>query len=246
MQQFSWRTKLILFLVFVSLAFYLTNYIIFRDPQFMLRLITLQLGFVPVSVILITLFLSGLINKREKRSRLEKMNMVIGTFFTEVGTGLLDILSSSIKDREHISREIVIKESWTDHDFSIAEQQFTNTDYEMVTQPDKLEEMSHFLVDKRDFVLRLLENPNLLEHESFSDLLWAVTHLADELAHRKNLSNLRTTDLAHLANDIKRAYGTLFGQWLLYIKHLKNSYPYLFSLAVRTNPLDPNASVEVI
>jgi hypothetical protein len=29
------------------------------------------------------------------------------------------------------------------------------------------------------------------------------------------------------------------------MKHLKANYPYLFSLAVRTNPFDTNASVEV-
>jgi len=29
------------------------------------------------------------------------------------------------------------------------------------------------------------------------------------------------------------------------MEHLKNNYPYLFSLAMRTNPLDKNASVEV-
>jgi len=29
------------------------------------------------------------------------------------------------------------------------------------------------------------------------------------------------------------------------MKHLKTNYPYLFSLAVRTNPFDTNASVEV-
>jgi hypothetical protein len=27
--------------------------------------------------------------------------------------------------------------------------------------------------------------------------------------------------------------------------HLKNKYPYLFSLAVRTNPFNPEASIEV-
>jgi len=32
---------------------------------------------------------------------------------------------------------------------------------------------------------------------------------------------------------------------LAYMKHLKKEYPYLFSLAVRTNPFDPGASVEV-
>jgi len=37
----------------------------------------------------------------------------------------------------------------------------------------------------------------------------------------------------------------LFGLLLAHMEHLKNEYPYLFSLAVRTNPFDPNASVEV-
>jgi hypothetical protein len=36
--------------------------------------------------------------------------------------------------------------------------------------------------------------------------------------------------------DIKRAYGLLVDQWLVYMKHLKDNYPYLFSLAMRVNP----------
>jgi hypothetical protein len=31
-------------------------------------------------------------------------------------------------------------------------------------------------------------------------------------------------------------------QWLDYMKHLKGNYPFLFSLAMRTNPFDQNAS----
>jgi hypothetical protein len=30
--------------------------------------------------------------------------------------------------------------------------------------------------------------------------------------------------------------------WLDYVRHLKDGYPYLFSLAMRTNPLDETAS----
>ena len=45
------------------------------------------------------------------------------------------------------------------------------------------------------------------------------------------------------------AYGQrpviLIKEWLVYLQHLKREYPYLFSLAVRTNPFDPGASVEV-
>ena len=43
---------------------------------------------------------------------------------------------------------------------------------------------------KRDFLLRLLENPNLLEHDSFANLLLAVFHLTEELAQRRDLDRL--------------------------------------------------------
>ena len=108
-----------------------------------------------------------------------------------------------------------------------------------------LEDLQRFLIGKRNFLLGLLENPNLLEHESFTELLWAVFHLTDELAHRKNLKQIPDTDYEHLSGDMKRAYVLLIFEWLAYIKHLKSDYPYLFSLAIRTNPFDPNASPEI-
>ena len=50
------------------------------------------------------------------------------------------------------------------------------------------------------------------------------------------------TDYKHLSGDIKRAYTLLIHEWLDYMKHLKDNYPYLFSLAMRTNPFDRDAS----
>jgi hypothetical protein len=102
-----------------------------------------------------------------------------------------------------------------------------------------------FLKQERDLLLRLLENPNLLEKETFTELLRAVFHLADELAHRKGEKSLPASDLDHLAGDIQRAYALLLPQWLDYLHYLKLHYPYLFSLAVRTNPLNPHASAVV-
>jgi hypothetical protein len=34
----------------------------------------------------------------------------------------------------------------------------------------------------------------------------------------------------------------LVHQWLDYMRHLKKDYPYLFSLAMRTNPFDQEAT----
>jgi len=92
----------------------------------------------------------------------------------------------------------------------------------------------------------LLGNPNLLEHESFTDLLWAVFHLAEELGSRDSVSSLSYSDREHLAGDIRRVNALLSLEWLAYMQHLEEDYPYLFSLAVRTNPFDPDAKVEVV
>jgi hypothetical protein len=108
-----------------------------------------------------------------------------------------------------------------------------------------LDDLKLLLVSKRDFLLMLMENPNLLEHEAFTDLLRAVFHLTEELGLRLQFSELPRSDLDHLAMDMKRAYRLLIVEWLVYMSHLQEDYPYLFSLAIRMNPFDFGASVIV-
>jgi hypothetical protein len=115
----------------------------------------------------------------------------------------------------------------------------------MKSAPKELEDLKNFLCGKRDFLIRLLENPILLEHTSFTNLLWAIFHLGDELAHRRDLKKIAKKDHEHINGDIKRAYLSLLSEWTNYMTHLKDSYPYLFSLAIRTNPFDPQAKPEV-
>jgi len=76
----------------------------------------------------------------------------------------------------------------------------------------------------------------------FTDLLRAVFHLTEELERREDVSRLPDTDYAHIAGDIKRAYIIIVREWLDYVKYLKEKYPYLFSLAMRTNPFDQTAT----
>ena len=45
------------------------------------------------------------------------------------------------------------------------------------------------------------------------------------------------SDIDHIHGDIKRVFGHLSRQWVAYMLHLKQDYPYLFSLAVRLNPM---------
>ena len=131
---------------------------------------------------------------------------------------------------------------WGDRDFKKLQLRLSGYEYAIDPGRSSLAELKVFLVSRRAFLLALLGNPNLLEHDKFTDLLWAVFHLTDELVYREDFAELPATDLQHLAQDLRRAFHLLVLEWLAYMQHLKQSYPYLFSLAIRTNPFDPDAS----
>jgi len=242
MKRLHWQTVLGIVLVALSAIVYVIHYVIFRDVHHIFIYLVGDIAFVFFEVLLVTLIIHRLLSEREKRTRLEKLNMVIGAFFSEVGTKLLTYFSDFDPKLDEIRKELICTNDWCDRDFIVISRRLKNYDYGVEIQKVNLEHLSTFLVGKRNFLLRLLENPNLLEHESFTELLRAVFHLTEELGNREDIKELPETDYKHLAGDIKRVYVQLVGQWLDYMKHLKDNYPYLFSLAMRTNPFDQEAS----
>jgi hypothetical protein len=245
MKRTSWLLYLALGLVALSAFVYLIHYAIFRDVHHIFIYLVGDIAFVPIEVLLVTVIIHRLLSVREKRILLRKLNMVIGAFFAEVGIELLRRIAALDDDVDVVRRNLIPRTGWTAADFANAARHMDEYDYGIEVKPDALAQMRDFLLAKREFSLRLLENPNLLEHESFTDLLWAVTHLTEELAHRDTVYGLPPSDYAHLAGDITRAYSRAIGEWLKYMEHLQRSYPYLYSLALRTNPFDPEASPQV-
>jgi len=245
MKRLNWQILLGLSLIALSALLYLGHYAIFKDAHHIFIYMVGDIAFVPIEVLLVTLIIHRLLNVREKRAMLKKLNMVIGAFFSEVGTRLLKSFYDFDIQADTIRNDLIMKKEWSTKDFSRALKHFKNYDYNVNSKKGNLEHLQRFLIEKRGFLLGLLENPNLLEHESFTELLWAVFHLTEELAFREDVKRLIDTDYDHISGDIKRAYVLLISEWLSYMKHLKTDYPYLFSLAIRTNPFDPHASPEV-
>ena len=243
MKRLNWQVLLALSLIVLSLLLYLLHYAIFRDPHHIYIYLVGDIAFVPIEVLLVAVIVHQLLSNREKRVRLEKMNMVIGAFFSELGTNMLTFFSDYDPNLDHIRRNLIVANDWSKEEFSRVSKLLKNYGCEIDIEKADLEYISGFLVQKRDFLLRLLENPILLEHESFTQLLQAVFHLMDELENREELKQLPDSDRKHIAGDIKRAYGLLIIEWLTYMKYTRDNYPYLFSLAMRTNPFDQSASV---
>lgn len=232
-------------LVLASVFFYVVHYAFFRDAHHIFIYLMGDVAFVFIEVLMVTLIIHQVLGEREKRAIRQKLNMVIGAFFTRCGTDLLAALSKFDQKGKNVAKHLIIEQDWSPAHFDQLGKVMAKHDYAINTARGDLAALKKVLGEDDDFVLRLLENPNLLEHEDFTELLWAVSHLGEELAHRDNLGQLSEADSKHLAGDVARAYSLLMREWLSYMKHLKGKYPYLFSLALRTNPFDPDASVEL-
>jgi len=170
--------------------------------------------------------------KRETQGRIRKVNMILGVFFSEVGSRLLYVFSSYNRNIEEIRENLLVRSSWSEENFSAAHKALKRYNLQVDIGLVDLEILRNFLNSKRRFLISLLENPVLIEHEGFSEALLAVFHLADELDCRDDMSNLPESDRNHLEGDINRAYQKLVEQWLVYLRHLNGFIAILKQMTI--------------
>jgi len=185
-------------------------------------------------------------DKRGKQIRLEKLNIIIGFFFSETGTHLLKIFTNyDPKLEPPVRKAFMVNNQWNDSDFAALKKQ--RPDFQLDIDADRIRfiEIKKFLAEKGEVLIRLLENPTLQEHEDFTELIIAILHLKEELTARDQVKRLTDKDREHLAGDCKRAYVQLVDHWINYVQYIQKQYPFLFSLAVRQNPFDTDASVAI-
>lgn len=182
------------------------------------------------------------LKRREEEFRRQKLNMVAGLFFSELGTGLLRQLTQLDPKLEGLYQILKVSNEWKNKDFYKAKKSLKEHRFGINSRRGDLLKLREYLQNRANFLLRMLENPILQEHGDFTDLLRAVFHLRDELLNRIDLSEIPDADRQHLEGDIVRAYKLLILEWLSHMHYLKDNYGYLFSLALRVNPFDPDAS----
>jgi len=241
----SWKIIFASFLIGLSALLYTLHYGIFRDSHHIFIYMLGDIAFVPIDVLLVVLILEHLLEAKQKQQRLAKLNVVIDAFFSEVGNPFLRLLDRIRKDNEKVQQGVQIAASWKDKDFTRARVRWERSNPIVAIGVIDLNTLKTFLSAKRPFLLGLLQNPTLLEHDAATDMLWALSHLTEELIARADLKHLSQPDQEHLAGDIRRAYHRVGLCWIEHMRHLKKDYPYLYSLAVRMNPFWPEARAEI-
>ena len=249
-KRLSWKVKFSIVMVLLIIIIYGSNYLVLGDAEHIISYVWTHLGFIPVDILLAAFLLDEIIEKKEKEAMLEKLDMLMSTFFSEVGNDLISQLSSVNKYTANTENLKLIK-NWDDKDYDakLAELKSISIDFQADVPKEEreefLENLRVFLASKREFIINLMTNPNLLEKEEFTGLITAILHLDEELEHRKDLALVQDADFGHLNGDMQRVYGKLVYEWVYYLKYLNKHYPYMIALIVRTNPFDADADVYV-
>jgi hypothetical protein len=236
MKKINSNALLILLLIVISTAFYLLQLILFRSPRDTSFYFLQDMAFLPLQVAIVTIVLGKILSAREKKERLKKTNMMVSAFFSEIGTDLMKQLIQCGSSLAELQPYLKVSENWSSKDFQKAADFVSQRHLSVRCTVTAFEDIRSLLLQKRDYILIMLVNPTLLEHEIFTDMLWAVFHLTDELRARSSIADLPDSDMIHLNYDAERAYVALLVQWIHYMAHLKSDYPYLFSLEMRRNP----------
>jgi hypothetical protein len=161
MRRLSWLFVLGTALLALSAALYAIHFAIFRDAHHIYIYLLGDIAFLPIEVLLVTLVVHRLLSERERRGRLEKLNMVIGAFFSEVGGRLLAYFSDFDPKLAQIREDLMVANGWTQQDFARVDRKLRRYDYSVELGSPQLEGLRTFLAGERDFLLRLLENPTL-------------------------------------------------------------------------------------
>lgn len=233
----QWKIILGIFLLIASSAMFFVHYLIFEDLHHIFIFLVHDIAFIPIEVLLVTMVIHKLLEERQKKQTLQKVNILIGIFFQEAGRELLISFAKFDNSLERKKKILDVK-NWSEVNFRNVQKQLRNLNYSIDVTAIEFEKLTQLLSEKRKLSSKLLANPILLQNTSFTELLQILIHLDEEFRMVLDINKLSVNDKVHVADDLKQAYRLLIKEWLEYMHHLKEVYPNFYTFAVKINPFN--------
>jgi voltage-gated potassium channel len=111
------------------------------------------------------------LNRREKAVRRQKLQMIVGLFFSEAGTRLMRFFAEADRAYDFLAEVLTVQNNWRDREYRRARKKLEDHAFEVDMQRVDLHALKAMLDGQSDLLVRLLESPYMLEHESFTDLI---------------------------------------------------------------------------
>lgn len=232
-------------LIFISFVVYVIHYAVFKDLHHLLVFLVEDIAFIPIEVLIVSLILEKILEKRELNHKMEKMNMIIGVFFSEIGNEILRLIAESDGNTDQIKDQYMASENWYAGGQKVQIASTYAYAHNIDMQKLDLQRLKNILSGKNDFLITLMENPVLMEHDNFTDMIMGLFHIKEEFSYRKEIAEMNEKDIKHLKGDVERVYKPIVIEWIRYMNHMKEEYPYLFMTAMKHNPYDGRGEEEI-
>jgi hypothetical protein len=207
------------------------HYLIFGQLENTEYYSLMNLCFIPINILAVTLMFEKLVERRAKLERVSKLNMLVGLFFSDIGFTLLKLIVAGDEKIHALDLDFT--------DLKSCETKLKSHNHQVVFENINYSELKELVIGARDILSSLISNESILEHETFADLLMSLMHLRDEIIFIK-YTELTPDDCSHLKGDLTRVYENLTFQWINYLSHLRQFYPYQYSGAIKFNPFTLN------
>lgn len=225
-------------LVLLSLFLHFVHVLIFKDIHHTMIFLLADIAFIPMEVFFTSIILEQLLERREKEHGKEKLNMLVGVFYAEIGTQLLSYFVEQ-DDNVYVCKKLRIQDPsiWNDAYFKRLQELNSSYHYEVSLAKVDLDELRHILHEGKNLLITLITNESLHDHETFTEMLMLIMHLKEELDVR-DISSLNESERLHLEQDMTALYRYLTYEWCYYLNYLSKHYPGLFNTAIMLSPFN--------
>ena len=235
MNKYKNTLRIVLELIIASLVLYFINYLIFKDFHHIMMFFTEDLAFIPIEVLVTVLIIEKELERREKKKKIQKINLLTEIFFEETGNDLLRVISSKDKGNFEIN-SLLPKDGGNINNYVEIEDKIDSYNCNFMLSEQDVEDIFEVLNDSKGSIVRFIENPYLDEHDVFTDLLQSAFHAYSDIKHRRKKGSYNKEDLDHLSEDIARLYKYLSKEWIVYLKYIEKEYSYLYKLVLKNMP----------
>jgi len=225
-------------LVSLALILHGIHILIFKDIHHTMIFLVADIAFIPLEVFFTTMILERVLERRRKEQDKEKLNMLVGVFYAEFGTQLLEYFVNQ-DDRVAICKKLRIQDPtiWNDDYFKRLQQLNSSYHYEVQLTKVDLKELQQILHEGKNIMITLMTTDSLHEHETFTEMLMRIMHLKEEL-DTQDIADLSDLKRMHLEQDMAAIYRYLTYEWCYYLNYLNRCYPSLFSTVIMLSPFN--------
>lgn len=215
-------------LVAVSVTVYLLQVLIFRDPRTTEFYIFQDFAFLPISIAVATLAVNALMAEREKRDKIAHTSMLRSQFFTGIGVPMLGVLAGCCSAQGRLP---VLPENGSQKDRDKTKADLMALPLSVHLDKAAYDRVRELLEGSRTELLILGSNPDLMEAECFTQLLWGCFHLLDEYRLRGDWAALKAEDISHFEEDFAQVLKLILVNNIDNAAYLRANFPNFYGAA---------------